>query len=93
MKIIWIANNRRYLIGIGRNDVCPCGSHMKLKYCCLEKCRRPYLRGQVKKYPNLSERQLSRQTKRLARQRKFKRVARATKRYVAKMKRRNHNVQ
>lgn len=79
-------------MGLGRNDDCPCGSHQKFKFCCIDKIDGlPALRGQRKRYPVLSERLIARKTKRLARQKRFGRVARATKRYNAKMKRRSYN--
>lgn len=95
MKLIWKVNGRRYLLGVGRNEECPCGSHMKFKWCCIDKSELPALRRQSKKPLDLSEHMRERlalqQVTKAARQQRFKRIARATKRYNAKMTRRNYN--
>lgn len=92
MKIIWKMNGQEYGLGLGRNDDCPCGSHIKFKYCCIddpEKCGILALQG--KRHLVLSKRLIARKVKKLARAKKFRRVALATKRYNAKMKRRSYN--
>jgi hypothetical protein len=89
MKLIWKANRRRYLIDIGRNDVCPCGSHMKLKYCCLDKLDAPYLKGQGKN--ELNKFKSIKRQKRQIKNRLFRKVARNAKRFSAKITRRNYN--
>ena len=94
MKVVWKMNNKNYLLGLGRNDDCPCGSHQKFKFCCIDKIAGlPLLRGQAARRPVYmnAERMIARKVKRLARQKRFKLIARATKRYNAKMKRRSYN--
>ncbi len=76
---------QRFVKDIGRNDICLCGSKMKFKDCCIDKAGVPLLRciqpTNIKKRHRWMLKAIKKQW--------LSRINRATKRYVAKMARRN----
>lgn len=45
MKTVWKSNmsGAMTVLDVGRNDDCPCGSHIKFKYCCIDSTGFPIL--------------------------------------------------
>ena len=89
MKTIWKEDRtgRNVMIDMGRNDECACGSKMKFKHCCMDSVMMAQLMPIRKSFMGrLKADYRKAKAKRHAR---IKRIAIATKRYNAKMKRRN----